>query len=71
MVAGKITTAQAAALKLAMGGTAGSVVSGYRKKVRANRPGMARDCSRRMDYCLVSQAAELTSSGARMLFALD
>jgi len=37
MVAEKIATAQAAALKLVMGGTAGSVVSGYRKKVRANR----------------------------------
>jgi hypothetical protein len=37
MVAEKIAAAQAAALKLAMGGTAGSVMSDYRKKVRANR----------------------------------
>ena len=37
MVAEKIAASQAAALKLAMGGTAGSVMSDYRKKVRANR----------------------------------
>jgi hypothetical protein len=42
MVAEKIATAQAAALKLAMGGTAGSVVSNYRKKVRANRTRLRR-----------------------------
>jgi|tagenome__1003787_1003787.scaffolds.fasta_scaffold16139546_1 hypothetical protein len=42
MVAEKITAAQAAALKLAMGGTAGSVVSDYRKKVRANRTRLRR-----------------------------
>jgi hypothetical protein len=42
MLAEKITAAQAAALKLAMGGTAGSVVSHYRKKVRANRTRLRR-----------------------------
>jgi hypothetical protein len=42
MLAEKITAAQAAALKLAMGGTAGSVVSDYRKKVRANRARLRR-----------------------------
>ena len=42
MLAEKIAAAQAAALKLAMGGTAGSVVSDYRKKVRANRTRLRR-----------------------------
>jgi len=42
MVAEKITAAQAAALNLAMGGRAGSVVSNYRKKVRANRTRLRR-----------------------------
>jgi hypothetical protein len=37
MVTEKIAAAEAAALKLAMGGTAASVMSDYRKKVRANR----------------------------------
>jgi cell division GTPase FtsZ len=42
MVAEKITAAQAAALNLAMGGGAGSVVYKYRKKVRANRTRLRR-----------------------------
>ena len=42
MVAEKITAAQAAALNLAMGGRARSVVSNYRKKVRANRTRLRR-----------------------------
>ena len=42
MVTEKIAAAEAAALKLAMGGTAASVMSDYRKKVRANRARLRR-----------------------------